>query len=131
MSLNSFALRGAIYTRLDAQLSAGVYSYVQQNATYPYVRIGDITAQTDDTKTSEMQLYAVTIHTFDKNAASTQTLENLMASVYSALHNYALTVSSFNVVYIRQTNMNIFQQGEPNDRYWHGVQEFEVLMEDV
>jgi len=129
--LNSFALRSAIYARLDAQLTTPIYSYVPQNSTYPYVRLGDIVAVTEDTQTSEMQRYQVTIHSFDKSVASTQAIETLVANIYGALHNYALSVSGYNVVLCRQENMNIFQQGEPNDRYWHAVQEYTIMVEDV
>lgn len=129
--LNSFELRKAIYARLDNQLTASVYSYVPQDSAYPYVRIGDVSAVTIDTQSTEMQQYSVQIHSFDKSVASSSAIESLVASVYGALHNYPLVISSYNVVYIRQSNINIFQQGEPNDRYWHAVQVFQVVVEDV
>ena len=130
MPLNSFALRAAIYVRLDNQLGTPIYSYVPQNSTYPYIRIGDVTASTQDTQTTGMQLYTVTIHSFDKSVASTQAIESIMANIYGALHNYALVVTGYSVVYCRQMNLNVMQQGEPNDRYWHGVQTFDIMVQD-
>lgn len=124
-------MRAAVYARLDAQLATPIYSYVPQNSAYPYIRIGDISAVTADTMTTEIQGYSVTIHSFDKSVASSQPLEVIVAAIYTALHNYALSISGFNVILCRQTNLNIFQQGDPNDRYWHAVQEFEIMVEDV
>jgi len=129
--LDSFALRTAIYARLDGQLTTPVYSYVPQNSVHEYVVIGDVSAVTDDTMNTEMQRYSVTLHTFSKNKASTQSVEAIMSNVYSAMHNYALAITGYNVVQCRQENINMFQQGEPNDRYWHGVQEYSLLVEDV
>lgn len=129
--LNSFEVRKAIYARLDAQLATPIYSYVPQNSAYPYVRIGDVSSVTQDTKTTELQQYSVTIHSFDKSVASSSPVEVIVANIYAALHNYALTISGYNVVLCRQENLNIFQQGEPNDRYWHAVQEFNVMVEDA
>jgi hypothetical protein len=129
--LNSFEVRKAVYARLDAQLTTPIYSFVPQDSAYPYVRIGDVTSVTQDTKTTEIQEYNVTIHSFDKSIASSSPIEAIVANIYAALHNYALTISGYNVVLCRQENLNIFQQGEPNDRYWHAVQEFRIMVEDV
>lgn len=131
MPLNSFAVRAALYTRLDDQIATPIYSYVPQNSTYPYIRIGDVSLTTQDTKTTEMQQYQFAVHSFSKDKASPQEIETIQANIYAAIHNYALAVSGYNVVLLRQENMQIFQQGDPNDRYWHGVQEFSVMVEDV
>lgn len=131
MPLNSFAVRTAIYARLDSQITTPIYSYVPQNSTYPYIRIGDVALTTMDTKTTEMQEYQLTIHSFSKDKASSSEIETIQANIYAAIHNYALAVSGYNVVFLRQESMQVFQQGDPNDRYWHGVQEFSVMVEDV
>lgn len=131
MPFNSFSVRAALFSRLDSQVTPPIYSYVPQNSAYPYVRIGDISATTQDTKTTEMQEYSVTIHTFSKDKASSAEIEQLQASIYAAIHNYALAVSGYNVVLLRQESMQVFQQGEPNDRYWHGVQNYRIMVEDV
>jgi hypothetical protein len=129
--LNSFEVRKSIYARLDAQLTTPVYSFVPQNSAYPYVRIGDVSSVTQDTKTTEMQEYTVTIHSFDKSVASSSPIEAIAANIYTALHNYALSVTGYNVVLCRQENLTIIQQGEPNDRYWHAIQDYRLIVEDV
>ena len=130
MPLSSFGLRTALFARLDAQLTTPIFSYVPQNTLYPYIRVGDVTASTQDTQTTGMQLYSVSIHTFDKSVASSQTVEGIMQNIYGAIHNYPLVISGYTVVYCRQSNLNVFQQGEPNDRYWHGIQTFDIMVQD-
>lgn len=134
MPLSNVAVRKAVFERLDAVLGAlptpvPVFSYVPQDTRYPYVRIGDVTLLDADTQTSEMKLHQFVIHVFDKSKASSVPVETIQSKVYEALQNYAMTIPDFNVVYCRQDTCDAFQQGQPDDRYWHGVQQFNIMVE--
>jgi hypothetical protein len=133
MPVSSFELRKGIFARLDAEITTPVHSFVPQNATYPYVRIGDITSTSGDTKTEEAQEYEFTIHAFDRDAKSTETIEGILSDIYDALHEQEenITVTGFRLTLIRCEFTQIVQMGEIKDHYWHGTHIYRCNVEHV
>ena len=131
MALNSFEFRKGVFARLDSQLPHPIYSYVPQDSEYPYVRLGDITVETYDTVGEQKQRYDVDIHAFDRSAASTEVIEGIVTDIQAALHRQEsnIAVTGYNMVLARHSNTQVFQQGEPNDRYWHAVSRYEFIIE--
>lgn len=131
MARSSFELRKGIYSRLNTDLIIGIYSYVPQGNAFPFVYIAEVTSSNRDTKSTELQTYTVEIQTFTKNKASSKQLEELMTAVYSSLHNNQsnISVTGYSVVTCREVSADAFHRNEPDDRYWQGIQRFELIIE--
>jgi hypothetical protein len=128
---NSADIRKAIFTRLDSQLSQNVYSYVPQGAAYPYVRLDGLAVTNADTKTETMGLYTIDVHVFDKDTGSALGVEGIAEQVRNALHHHALSVEDGTSLDCRWISQLTIQEKEPNERYWHVVITFEVMVEDA
>ena len=131
------AISEAVYTRLSGfagltallATSGSVYGYAPQIATsqdagFPYVAIGDMTAVPFDTDTNTGFEATVTIHCFDR-ARSQKKVQQIMGQVYAALHRHNLPVSGYNLVdCLWDDTAEVLQ--EPDGLTFHGVQRFRI-----
>lgn len=133
MSLAANELQKAIYTRLAAQITTvDIYDYVPPSESYPYIRIGSLTAITNDTKSYDAQEFTIQIHAYDV-AAGKKSVNTIMQNIHTALHLYntSLTMTGFQCVFIRCEFMQSDvepQDAAENDHYQHGVLRFRALI---
>ncbi|MGB4107771.1 MAG: DUF3168 domain-containing protein [Alphaproteobacteria bacterium] len=102
------ALQKAIYDALSAQIEApsppvavGLYDYVDENASYPYIVIGESTIVDDGNKTSFGQDHTFTLHVWDQNTDNRTgrlRAREIMGLIYEALHEKSLTVEGQSLV---------------------------------
>jgi hypothetical protein len=129
--VSSADIRTSVFARLDDQLDVGVYTYVPADAVYPYVRLDGLSALNADTKTETITEFTIDVHAFDKDEGSSLPVENIADAVKAALHHHDLVVSGGSTIQCRWQSQLTIQQGQPNDRYWHAVCTFEIIVEDV
>lgn len=134
-------LQAGVYTRLSAYSaltaligSGRVFDYVPENATPPYVVIGDDTSIDWGTKTTDGWEATLTVHAWDFEKAGRKSVKAILSAVYDALHRQeaSVTVSGFNLIQIRHefetTYQDASEEGQ-NDRYYHGVQRYRALIQ--
>ena len=134
MSAN--AVQKAIYQRLSAALSVPVYDHIPQGAAFPYVVIGADTAIPWDTKSSAGQEYTLTVHCWDALKAGRKSVKAVMDAIHAALHRQEalIPVEGASLTEIVQEYAESFQEtgyeGD-SDHYYHGVQRFRAMVEDI
>ncbi|MGE4043316.1 MAG: DUF3168 domain-containing protein [Acetobacteraceae bacterium] len=144
MALDIFALQSALYARLKAEIAdVPVFQHVPQDQAYPYIRIDGLDVSDDGTKTTEMWDIAVTLSAFDKNVSSTRPILTILKRMHAALHDQEtaldvqqdgegqIILAGYEVVLIRFEMQQAFQQGKPDDQYYHGVQRYRVILQQL
>jgi len=139
MGTPSNALQAAIYTRLKnysaltALVSTRIYDFVPEEATPPYVVIGDDTVIDWSTKPANGWEATITIHCWDYEKAGRKSIKAIMSAIYDALHRQEsnVTVTGFNLPIFQfefeQTFQDPSAEGQ-GDRYYHGVQRFRAFI---
>jgi len=131
MSIGQFALQTTIYSTLSGDntltntLGAGVFDEVLENATYPFVSLGEETAIDYSTKDLNGGEYTINIHVWSQYKGSKQTKE-IMDRVHDLLHDSSLSVSGFNLVNLRFEFSDILR--DPDGVTRHGVMRFRAII---
>ncbi|MCE9566368.1 MAG: DUF3168 domain-containing protein [Planctomycetes bacterium] len=140
MSSPDNALQAGIYSRLTGYSAlttalggSKVYDFVPENATPPYVVIGDDTAIDWDTKSKYGWEFTITIHVWDFEKAGRKSVKTLLSHIFDALHQQeaSITVSGFTLVQIRREFQTTFQDASEegqNDRFYHGVARYRAVV---
>jgi hypothetical protein len=127
-------LRRALFVRLDTRPNAlgltPVYDYIPDaNAKAPpYVSIGDLDSEKDDTDTSDGAVAICAIHLFSDYAGA-QELAGLMDAVRSLLHNEPLTVTGATVILVTAESGEIQIGADGVTR--EGIVRVRVLIDDI
>lgn len=136
------ALQAGIYTRLTGYSAlttalggSEVYDFVPEDATPPYVVIGNNTAIDWDTKTQRGWECTVTLHAWSFEAAGQKVVNTLLGHIEDALHQQEanITVTGFSLVQIRSEYTETFQETAidgQSDRYWHGVIRLRAVVQE-
>tara|TARA_R100001509_G_scaffold114608_1_gene69691 strand:- start:1796 stop:2200 length:405 start_codon:yes stop_codon:yes gene_type:complete len=131
MSIGQFALQTTIYSTLSGDntltntLGAGVFDEVLENATYPFVSLGEETAIDYSTKDLNGGEYTINIHVWSQYKGSKQTKE-IMDRIHDLLHDSSLSVSGFNLVNLRFEFSDILR--DPDGVTRHGVMRFRAII---
>ena len=131
MSIGQFALQTTIYSTLSGDntltntLGAGVFDEVLDNATYPFVSLGEETAIDYSTKDLNGGEFTINIHVWSQYKGSKQTKE-IMDRVHDLLHDSNLSVSGFNLVNLRFEFSDILR--DPDGVTSHGVMRFRAII---
>lgn len=142
MATPSNALQAAIYTRLKNYTAltnligaSKVFDFVPQDATPPYVVIGDDTSIDWSTKTETGWEATLTIHCWDFQKQGRKSVKAILSAIYDALHRQesSITVTNFTLVLCQtdgpeMTFQDTSVEGQ-NDQYYHGVQRYRVLIQ--
>lgn len=128
------AVQAAVYGALkgDDALSAmpvegKIFDLVPSTIAYPWIRVGEMTAVPFDTQDSAGQEHTVTIHSWSQYLGHKEVKE-IMASIYSVLHNAVLTVVGHQTVLCMFEFSQVFD--DPDGITHHGVQRFRIITED-
>lgn len=92
--------------------------------TFPFVVIGQMDGQADDTKTSDGMDLRVDIHSFSR-AHGKQQLRQMMGTILDALDQKSLTLDGFDLVQLTFETSTSFS--DPDGLTEHGVQQFRAL----
>lgn len=132
MSDARLLLQKAIYARLtgDAPLMAkitGVFDFVPDNQTYPFLQIGEVDFGPFDTQTFDGFEGVITINLWHRpGSRGRAALHDIQNDVYNLLHKWIPSISGFTVVSMRYDFSNIIV--DPDAVTYHGVQRFKILM---
>ena len=129
MSDHSLGLQKTIYDALDGDstlqsLVSDVYDFVPENATFPYVKLGEETSVDNGTKTLQGNEHTLVIHTFSRYRGSKETKE-IMSRIYALLHESSLSISGA-MNNMRFEFSDIIK--EPDGLTTHGVQRFRTFV---
>ncbi len=127
------ALQVAIYSALtgDSGLMAavsGVYDDVPQDASFPYVEMGESVAADWDSDTHNGQDHLFTVHTWSQ-AEGRKECKTIQALIYAILHNATLSMSGHGMILCRQISSEVFKDEDGHTH--HGVQQFRIITEDT
>ena len=131
MSIGQFALQTTIYSTLNGDntltntLGAGVFDEVVENASYPFVSLGEETAVDYSTKDLDGGEFTINIHVWSQYKGSKQTKE-IMDRIHDLLHDSSLTVSGFNLINLRFEFSDILR--DPDGVTRHGVMRFRAII---
>ena len=125
-------LFAAIYTRLNLQLTVGVYDHVPQDlasSNYPFVRIDAIQTANNDTDSENGFRATVQIVGFSQYRGVKEV--NIMAdSVYAALHHWTFPdTATYGISGIQETFRTIAVQ--PDGLTRNSVQQYEIIFEPL
>jgi hypothetical protein len=132
MSDARLLLQKAIYSRLtgNAALMAkltGVFDFIPDNQTYPFIQIGEVDYSPFDTQTFDGFQGTITINLWHRSSSrGRSTLHDIQNDVYNLLHNWIPSVSGYTVVSMRFDFSNIIV--DPDAVTYHGVQRFKIIM---
>ena len=131
MSIGQFALQTTIYSTLSSDntltntLGAGVFDEVVENATYPFVALGEETAIDYSTKDLDGGEFTINIHVWSQYKGAKQTKE-IMDRIHDLLHDSSLSVSGFNLANLRFEFSDILR--DPDGITRHGVMRFRAII---
>lgn len=134
MALHSFNLQKAVYAALNGSVtglsgaSVSVYDDVPEGTSYPYVVIGEETAINAGTKNLDGVEHTLTLHIWSGYRGRRE-IKEIMQSIYSLLHDTAITVTGASLVMIRQEFATTLEEADGITR--HGVMRFRVVMFDT
>lgn len=132
--MTTWALQQAIYSALtgDTLLMAkvtGVFDQTPQGQSGPYVVIGDGESREWDTDNSTGIDADVMIHVWDDGHRGRKTVKVIQGDIRRILHRSELTVAGAHVVLCVWQFSDTFL--DPAGLTWHGVQRFNVLLEEL
>jgi|TARA_R100000231_G_scaffold113462_1_gene84258 hypothetical protein len=131
MSIGQFALQTTIYSTLSSDntltntLGAGVFDEVVENATYPFVALGEETAIDYSTKDLDGGEFTINIHVWSQYKGAKETKE-IMDRIHDLLHDSSLSVSGFNLANLRFEFSDILR--DPDGITRHGVMRFRAII---
>ena len=131
MSIGSFALQSSIYSTLSndnnltSTLGASVFDDVPENTSYPYIVLGEDTANEYDTKDVNGSTSSLTIHVWSEYKGSKET-KQIMDRVHDLLHDSNISVSGFNLINLRFEFSDIMR--DPDGITRHGVIRFRAVL---
>ncbi|MBV8938964.1 MAG: DUF3168 domain-containing protein [Alphaproteobacteria bacterium] len=130
-AFSELPLQQAVFQTLsnDATLSgmvSGVYDFVPQAVSYPYVTLGEAAAHDWSTGTLAGVDYLLAFHVYSRSGGRTEAL-NIMARLYVLLHQASLAVSGQSLIALRFAGSRI--QLQPDGATYQGVIQFHALVE--
>jgi hypothetical protein len=132
MSDARLLLQKAIYARLtgNAPLMAkltGVFDFVPDNQTYPFIQLGEMDFGAWDTHTFDGFDGTITINLWARpGSRGRASLHDIQNDIYNLLHKWIPTISGFTAVSMRYDFSNIIV--DPDAVTYHGIQRFKILM---
>jgi len=123
------SVQTAVYNALTGNSSltssvTGIYDFVPENTSFPYVKVGDQTMVDDGTKDKKGSDFTLIVHTFSRYRGSKE-IKEIMSLVYDVLHESSLTISGA-MNNMRFEFSDIIK--EPDGLTTHGVQRFRTFV---
>ena len=129
MSDYAVAVQTSVYNALNGNSSltssvSGIYDFVPESTTFPYVKVGDQTMVDDGTKNKKGSDFTLMVHTFSRYRGSKE-IKEIMSLVYDILHESSLTISGA-MNNMRFEFSDIIK--ESDGLTTHGVQRFKTFV---
>ena len=133
MSEHSLALQKTVFDALDTDSTlqskvTDVYDFVPENTAFPYVKLGEDTAIDNGTKTLQGNEHTLVVHTFSRYRGSKE-IKDIMARIYTVLHESSLTVSGASLVNLRFEFSDVLKENDGLTT--HGLQRFRAIVFDT
>ena len=133
MSEHSLALQKTIFDALDTDSTlqskvTDVYDFVPENTAFPYVKLGEDTAIDNGTKTLQGNEHTLVVQTFSRYRGSKE-IKDIMARIYTVLHESSLTVSGASLVNLRFEFSDVLKENDGLTT--HGLQRFRAIVFDT
>tara|TARA_R110002020_G_scaffold34619_1_gene105143 strand:- start:1801 stop:2202 length:402 start_codon:yes stop_codon:yes gene_type:complete len=133
MSEHSLALQKTVFDALDTDSTlqskvTDVYDFVPENTAFPYVKLGEDTAIDNGTKTLQGNEHTLVVHTFSRYRGSKE-IKDIMARIYTLLHESSLTVSGASLVNLRFEFSDVLKENDGLTT--HGLQRFRAIVFDT
>ncbi len=127
----SLAVQAAIHGKLtgDATLMGmvtAVHDQVPEDASFPYLAIGDDTAVDFGTKTEAGQELTLTLHAWSR-AHGRREVKDILARIHALLHHQALTVTGFTHLLTRFEFTQTFRDRDGLTQ--HGIARYRVIVQ--
>jgi hypothetical protein len=136
MSVSGWPLQQAVFAALSAD--AGVQAVLGDSprifdkppgaAALPYLLIGDGTEEEWGTASDDGAEHALTLHAWSR-AGGRKEARDILAAVYSALHDTSLTVSGFNLVNLRFVLSQVLVEADALT--YHGIARYRAVTEET
>lgn len=135
MAIHPWELQQAVYATLDAagitdeagDPIKGVYDDVPEDSDYPYIVVGEETANNISTKTVDAHEHTLTLHVWSVYRGRKE-IKIIMGQVYDALHDSDINVSGASLVNLKQEFERTLMEGDGITR--HGVIRFRAVVFD-
>ena len=129
MSDYAVALQTAVYDALNGDSSltssvSGIFDFVPESTSFPYVKVGDQTMVEDGTKDKKGSDFTLMVHTFSRYRGSKE-IKEIMSLVYGILHESSLSISGA-MNNMRFEFSDIIK--ESDGLTTHGVQRFKAFV---
>ena len=132
MSLDTFSLQEALYSRLNGDgtlggLVEGVFDGVPDDNNLPIVTLGEGTTTDNAMKDLDARDYVFSIDVYSSYRGMKET-KTIMQRVYDLLHNHDLSVSGANLITLRCEFTTQVIEGDGVIR--HGIMRFRAFITD-
>lgn len=134
MGLHSWPLQQAIFSELngagitgEGSVSVSVYDDVPEGATYPYIVIGEETANNVSVKDKDAHEHTLTLHVWSQYRGRKE-IKTIMQEIYTELHDNAISVSGASLVNLKQEFERTLMESDGITR--HGVIRFRAVVFD-
>ncbi len=107
------------------QQSVGVYDAAPDNASYPFIQIGDDQFNSWDSHTFDGFQVEITLHTWTQGEGK-KACKEIMGRLYELLHNTDLMLTSQKTIALRAGLNTIVL--DPDGRTFHGVSRFNLIL---
>ena len=129
MSDYAVAVQTSVYNALNGNSSltssvSGIYDFVPESTTFPYVKVGDQTMVDEGTKNKKGSDFTLIVHTFSRYRGSKE-IKEIMSLVYDILHESSLSISGA-MNNMRFEFSDIIK--ESDGLTTHGVQRFKTFV---
>jgi hypothetical protein len=130
MSIGAFALQTAIYAKLTGDstltdtLGVSIYDDIPENASFPYIQMGQDSISEYDVKDADGSQTTMTLHIWSQYKGAKET-KNILDKLHDLLHDSDLTVSGYNFVNCRFEFADILR--DPDGVTRHGVIRFRAV----
>lgn len=133
MALHSWELQKAIYSTLNGSVtgiddaSVSVFDDVPEETSYPYVVIGEETANNISTNTVDAVEHTISVHAWSQYRGRRE-IKEIMESCYNLLHNADITVEGASLINIKHEFATTLSENDGITR--HGIMRFRVVVFD-
>jgi hypothetical protein len=129
------AVQTAVYSALTSDVTlmgmvTGVHDAVPQDASFPYITVGDDSLNEWDTNTTLGVDGSITIHTWSRYRGRKES-KQIQGAIYNALHRAegSLSYAGHRFILCEQQGSESFMDADALTR--HGVQTFRIVLERI
>ena len=128
MTMAGWELQKAIFARLETAIATPVYDYVPQGAAFPFVVVGDATANEWGAGDLRGEQHGLSVHIWSRYQGRME-MKLLMGEIKAALDSVALALSGHHLVDLRFVFADEFP--DPDGISRHGLVRFRAVTHPI